>query len=62
MNLFKYLIMFFCAIIIFIIGIHLMDSKKVLNQAFGMILSAISGVFGFISVIGIVMIFIKKFN
>lgn len=59
MNLFKYLIMFFCAIIIFIIGIHLMDSKKVLNQAFGMIVSAASAVFALISVIGIVMIFMK---
>ena len=59
MNLSKYLIMFFCSIIIFIIGIHLTNSKKVLNQAFGMLISAISDVFGLISVIGIVMIFMK---
>ena len=59
MNLSKYLIMFFCSIIIFIIGIHLTNSKKVLNQAFGMIASATSAVFALISVIGIIMILVK---
>jgi len=59
MNLSKYLIMLFCSIITFIIGMRLTDSKKVLNQAFGMLISATSAVFGLISVIGIVMIFMK---
>lgn len=53
MSLFKYLIIFFCSIIIFIIGFHLIDSKKVLNQAFGMIMSAASMFFILISGIAI---------
>ena len=59
MNLFRYLIILFCSIIIFIIGIHLTNNKKVLNQAFGMLMSATSVVFALISMIGIVMILMK---
>ena len=58
--LFKYLIMFFCSIIVFTIGTHFMDNKKILNQAFGMIMSATSAVFALISMIGIVMIIFIK--
>lgn len=53
MDLFKYLIMFFCSIIIFIIGFRFMDGKKILNQALGMIMSAISMFFILISGIAI---------
>ena len=57
-SLFRYLIMFLCSIIIFIIGFRLIDGKKILSQALGMIMSAISMFFILISgiAIGVLMI------
>ena len=57
-SLFRYLIMFLCSVIIFIIGFRLIDGKKILSQALGMIMSAISMFFILISgiAIGVLMI------
>lgn len=61
MILFRYLIMFICSIIVYTIGIRLTDSKKVLNQAFGMLMSGISVTFALIGMIGIIFYVVVKY-
>lgn len=61
MILFRYLIMFVCSIIVYTIGIRLTDSKKVLNQAFGMLMSGISVTFALIGMIGIIFYVVVKY-
>lgn len=61
MILFRYLIMLVCSIIVYTIGIHLTDSRKVLNHAFGMLMSGISVTFALISMIGIIFYVVVKY-
>lgn len=61
MILFRYLIMFVCSIIVYTIGIRLTNSKKVLNQAFGMLMSGISVTFALIGMIGIIFYVVVKY-
>ena len=61
MILFRYLIMFVCSIIVYTIGIRLTDSRKVLNQAFGMLMSGISVTFALISMTGIIFYMVVKY-
>lgn len=61
MILFRYLIMFICSIIVYTIGIRLTNSKKVLNQAFGMLMSGISVTFALIGMIGIIFYVVVKY-
>ena len=61
MILFRYLIMFVCSIIVYTIGIRLTDNRKVLNQAFGMLMSGISVVFALISMTGIIFYVVVKY-
>lgn len=53
--------MLVCSIIVFTIGIRLTDSRKVLNQAFGMLMSGISVAFALISMTGIIFYVVVKY-
>lgn len=61
MILFRYLIMFVCSIIVYTIGTRLTESRKVLNQAFGMLMSGISVTFALIGMIGIIFYVVVKY-
>ena len=61
MILFRYLIMFVCSIIVYTIGTRLTENRKVLNQAFRMLISGISVTFALISMTGIIFYMVVKY-